>query len=61
MEWRENASRVHTFIKDVSPMPPGIIKSYTFIKDVSPMHPGQRVKLNGLGAGVVLFGSETHR
>ena len=24
MEWRENASSLHTFIKDVSPMPLGI-------------------------------------
>ena len=24
MEWRENASRLHTFIKDISPTLPGI-------------------------------------
>ena len=50
MEWRENASRIHTFIKDITPTPPGI----TFPKPAW-------VKLNCLRTGVILFRSEKHK
>ena len=49
MEWRENANRLHTFIKDVSPTPPGI----SFARPA-------RVRLNRLHTGVGLFRSETN-
>ena len=45
MEWKENASRLHTFIKNASLTPPGIVC----------------VWLNGLRIGVGLFRSETHK
>ena len=50
MEWRENASRFHIFIKDVSPTPPRI----SFPKLAW-------VKLNHLQTGVGLFRSEMHK
>ena len=50
MEWRENASRLYTFNKDVSPTPPGI----NFPKSAW-------VRLNRLRTGVGLFRSETQK
>ena len=50
MEGRENTSKLHTFVKDVCPTPPGI----TFSRPAW-------VKLNRLQTGVGLFHSETHK
>ena len=50
MTWRENTSRLRTFIKDVNPTPPGIGFS----------RPAW-VKLNRLRVSVGLFRSETHK
>ena len=50
MECRENASRLHTFIKDIIPTPPGI----SFPRPAW-------VRLNCLRTGVGLFRSETHK
>ena len=48
MKWRENASRIHIFIKDVSSTPPGI----NFPRPVS---------VNGVRTGIGLFRSETYK
>ena len=50
MEWRENASRLHAFIKDVTPTPPG----FRFPRPAW-------VKFNRLQTGVGLLRLETRK
>ena len=50
MDWQENTSKLHIFIKDISATPQGI--SFPRLAGV---------KLNRLRTGVGLFHSETHK
>ena len=50
MEWQKNASRLHTFIEDVSPMSP----AFSFPRPAW-------VKLNRLRSGVGIFLTKTHK
>ena len=50
MEWQENVSQLHTFIKDVTPTPSG----FSFSRPAW-------VRLNRLQTGVGLLHSETHK